>query len=65
MNRYLLEYEIKSKNMTVKEFYKKLGISSSAYYKKVSGRSEFTQSEILKTIKILELKSPTPICFAD
>lgn len=64
MNRNLLEYEIKSNNLTVKEFYKKLGISSSAYYRKVSGRSEFTQSEILKTMEILKLKSPTPIFFA-
>lgn len=64
MNRNLLEYEIKSNNLTVKEFYKELGISSSAYYRKVSGRSEFTQSEILKTMEILKLKSPTPIFFA-
>jgi len=63
MDRYLLEYEIKRNGLTVSEFCHKVGISTASYYRKISGRSDFTQSEISKTMKVLDLTSPVPIFF--
>ena len=65
MDRYLLEYEIKKKGMTVEEFCRKIGISKSAYYRKVSQKTEFTQGEISKTVDVLGLDSPMDIFVSD
>lgn len=65
MDRYLLEYKIKQNGLSISDYCTKIGISKASYYRKVSGRSEFTQSEISKTIDVLNLKSPTPIFFAE
>lgn len=46
MDRYKLEYEIKSRGKTVENLCTAIGISRSAYYRKVKGCSEFTQGEI-------------------
>lgn len=64
MDRYLLEYEIKCRGMTIQEVCKHIGMSPSTYYKKVRGVSEFTQSEIQKLIDLLEIDDPTPIFFS-
>lgn len=63
MDRYLLEYEIKRNGLTVSEFCHKVGISTASYYRKINGRSDFTQSEISKTMEVLDLTSPIPIFF--
>lgn len=64
MNKALLEYEIKKNGLTTAQFCKSIGISLSAFYKKCSGKSEFKQSEIQKTVELLNLESPTEIFFA-
>ena len=64
MNKALLEYEIKKNGLTTAQFCKRLGISPSAFYKKCNGKSEFKQSEIQKTVEVLNLESPTEIFFA-
>ncbi len=65
MNKPLLEYEIKSKGFKTNEIIKKLGISKSAWYRKINGHSEFTQSEIQNLIDILDLKNVKSIFFND
>ncbi len=63
MDKYLLEYEIKSKGLSIKEYCDYIGIDKTTYYRKVNGKSEFTQSEIQKSIDLLDLGDPTPIFF--
>lgn len=65
MDRYKLEYEIKSKGVTIEKLCKDLNISRSAFYRKCNGKSEFTQSEIQKIIDYLHIDSPMGIFFAD
>ena len=63
MDKLLLEYTIKSKGHTIDEYCDAIGISRSAYYRKVRGTSDFTQEEIQKSIDFLKLESPVPIFF--
>ncbi len=63
MNKALLEYEIKSKGYTTKDVLKKLKISSSAYYRKLNGTSEFTRAEIEIFINWLDLNNVAEIFF--
>ena len=51
MDRFKLEYEIKSKGITVEKFCDDIGMSRSAYYRKCNGTSEFTQGEIQTIVK--------------
>lgn len=49
---------------TRKEFAKRLGVTQQTLTKKMIGKSKFTQSEILKSIEILELTTDDiPIYF--
>lgn len=63
MDKFLLEYTIKSSGHTIAEYCEAIGISKSSYYKKVRGTSDFTQEEIQKSIDFLKLESPVPIFF--
>ena len=64
MDKALLNYEMKKKQITTEELCKRLDISTTSFYRKCNGITEFTQSEIQKIINILELESPVPIFFA-
>lgn len=64
MNKALLEYEMKIKNIGIIEMCDKIGISRSAFYRKCNGISEFTQGEMQRIIDILELKDPCAIFFS-
>lgn len=46
MNKNLLFYEMKERNISIKTMCKKLGISRSAFYRKCNGITEFTLKEI-------------------
>ncbi len=63
MNKALLEYEMKRKKVSIAEMCLKLGISRSAFYRKCTGISEFTQSEIQIIVDTLGLESPMGIFF--
>lgn len=63
MDRYKLEYEMKSKGVTVEELCKAIGMSKAAYYRKLKGRTEFTRGEIQKMIDFLNLEDPMDIFF--
>lgn len=65
MNKYKLEYEMKSQGITVGKLCKDLKISRSAFYRKCNGISEFTQSEIQNIVDYLGLSSPMEIFFED
>lgn len=65
MNAALLEYELKKKGMKKEELCEALGMSRSAFYRKMNGISEFTLSEIQNIVSTLDLESPVPIFFSD
>lgn len=65
MDKYKLEYEMKSKGVTIEKLCNDLKISRSAFYRKCNGKSEFTQGEIQKIVDYLGLDSPMGIFFAD
>lgn len=64
MDKALLEYEMKKKKMSIADMCEKLGISRSAFYRKCTGSSEFTQSEIQVIVDCLGLESPMGIFFS-
>lgn len=55
MNREELQKQIRLESKTVDQLCAVLGISRSAWFRKVGGRSEFTQSEIICLRRELEL----------
>ena len=65
MDAIRLEYEMKKKGYNVERLCKELGMSKSAYYRKLRGVSEFTQSEIQKIVEVLGLVSPMGIFFVE
>lgn len=65
MNKALLEYRMKEKNVSISNMCSALGISRSAFYRKCNGASEFTLGEIQKIVTHLELDSPVEIFFAN
>ena len=65
MDIFKLDYELKRRGLSAEDLCKAIGISRSAYYRKRCGKTEFTQSEIVKICKLLNLESPVDIFFAD
>lgn len=65
MDKARLEYEMAKHSITKSDMCAMLGISRSAFYRKCTGESEFTQSEIQKIVDILDLKSPMGIFFTE
>ena len=65
MNRFELESMIKRNGYTMEQFATEMGISRSAFYRKMRGNTEFTQSEIQKVMDLLRLPSPVGIFFAE
>lgn len=65
MDAIRLEYEVKRKGYNIERFCKDLGMSKSAYYRKIKGVTEFTQGEIQKIVDLLGLESPMGIFFRE
>ena len=65
MDKLKLEYEMKKRGVSVDDLCNAVGISRSAYYRKVNGKSGFTQGEIQKIVDYLGLSSPMGIFFAE
>ena len=70
MDKYKLEYEMKTRGVTVDQMCKDIGMSRTAFYRKCKGKdakggSEFTQGEIQRIVDYLGLSSPMGIFFAD
>lgn len=64
MDRYLLQAEMQRRGFNATQLAKAIGISKSAFSKKINGKSEFTLSEIQGIVEVLGLESPVPIFFA-
>lgn len=58
-----LRYEIAKKGITITKFCEQLKMSRSAFYRKCTGSTEFTLSEIEKILELLNLDSPMDIFF--
>lgn len=65
MNKALLEFEMRKRGKNIGDMCSMLGISRSAFYRKCNGISEFTLSEIQKTVDYLNLDSPVEIFFTN
>lgn len=65
MDQARLEYEMKRRGIKVKDLCKNVGISRSAYYRKVRGITEFTQGEIQRIVDFIGLETPVGIFFTD
>lgn len=65
MDKFKLEYEMKSRGITIECLCEHIGMSRSAFYRKCNGISEFTQSEIQKIVDYVGLESPMGIFFND
>ncbi len=65
MDAIRLEYEVKKKGYNIERFCRELGMSKSAYYRKIKGVTEFTQGEIQKIVDLLGLESPMGIFFRE
>lgn len=65
MDKFRLEYEMKSRGISVDDLCEHIGISRSAYYRKCNGLSEFTLSEIQGIVDYLGLDSPMGIFFKE
>ena len=64
VNKALLEYKMKENGRSISDMCEMLKMSRSAFYRKCTGKSEFTQSEIQKIVVYLNLDSPVEIFFA-
>lgn len=64
MDKDLLRYEMSKKGVSIEKMCKTLDISRASFYRKCTGKSEFTQSEIQCIINLLNLESPMAIFFA-
>lgn len=65
MDKIKLEFEMKSRGVTVGKLCEEIGISRSAFYRKCNGISEFTITEIQDIVDYLGLESPMGIFFAE
>ncbi len=65
MDKYKLEYEMKSRGITIEKLCAEIHISRSAFYRKCNGISEFTQGEIQNFVDYIGLDSPMGIFFAE
>lgn len=65
MDALLLEYEMKKRGYTRESLAAAIGISRSALYRKLAGKSEFTLAEIRAIADVLDLTNTTAIFFAN
>ena len=65
MNRIRLEYELRSRGITVEQACEATGMSTGAWYRRLRGETEFTQGEIQALMDLMHLDSPMGIFFDD
>ncbi len=65
MDKFKLEYEMKSRGITIEKLCTDIHMSRSAFYRKCNGISQFTQREIQNIVDYIGLESPMGIFFAD
>lgn len=65
MDKYRLEYEMKSRGITIEKMCADIQMSRSAFYRKCNGITQFTQGEIQSIVDYIGLDSPMGIFFAE
>lgn len=65
MDKFKLEYEMKIRDVSIKDMCDVLGISRSAFYRKMNEKSQFTKREIEIIVDFLDLGSPMGIFFKE
>ena len=65
LDKFKLEYEMKSRGITIEKMCSDLHMSRSAFYRKCNGITQFTQSEIQSIVDYIGLDSPMGIFFAE
>lgn len=65
MDKYKLEYEMKSRGITIEKMCTDIHMSRSAFYRKCNGITQFTQGEIQSIVDYIGLDSPMGIFFAE
>jgi len=65
LDKYKLEYEMKSKGITIEKMCSDIHMSRSAFYRKCNGITQFTQGEIQSIVDYIGLDSPMGIFFAE
>lgn len=65
MNKYKLEYEMKSRGVTIEKLCAGIHMSRSAFYRKINGITQFTAKEIQDIVDYLGLSSPMGIFFTE
>ena len=65
VDKYKLEYEIKSRGITIEKMCSDIHMSRSAFYRKCNGITQFTQGGIQSIVDYLELDSPMGIFFTE
>jgi len=61
MNKLKLKAAMALENMTAEKICAEIGISNTAWFRKLSGRSQFTQGEIARIREILKLSAEQTI----
>ena len=64
MNSAKLEYEMKIRGISIDKMCDLTGIKRTAFYRKRTGKSEFTRSEIEAIMHVLDINDPTDIFFS-
>ena len=65
MDKAKLRYEMERRGVSVDDMCRELKMSRSAFYRKCTGASEFTLSEIQHIVDYLDLKTPVGIFFSE
>lgn len=65
VDKELFDEAINESGLSINQICSALGVSRSAFFRKRTGESEFTWSEIDKLVNILGLKSPVPVFFKE
>ena len=65
MDKYKLEYEMKSRGITIEKMCADIHMSRSAFYRKCKGITQFTQGEIQSIVDYIGLDSPMGIFFGE
>lgn len=65
LDKYKLEYEMKSRGITIEKMCSDIHMSRSAFYRKCNGITQFTQGEIQSIVDYIGLDSPMGIFFTE
>ena len=65
VNANMLKGFIATNGLTIEKMAKDMGINPATFYKKINGQSDFYCHEIVDICRILHIKDPIPIFFAD